>query len=132
MSKEGRDTNRVAAVLVKDAHDNVLMGLRNDSFSWGNPGGHLKVGECFLEGSIRELKEETGLDAKEVKLISMTKIGKYLVYLIEAKVDSDQKIDPSNDPDQEAALWDFVDPNDVCDNLHIPLKDNVVLKHWML
>jgi ADP-ribose pyrophosphatase YjhB (NUDIX family) len=107
------------------------MGFRNDDFKWGCPGGHLKVQEEYFSGAVRELKEETGLDATELKLINFTKVGKMLIYLIEAKIDPLQEIDPSGDPDKESSLWLFVDPNDVRDRLHIPLEKNVVLKHWM-
>jgi len=131
MAKEGRDSNRVAALLICDEHDNILMGRRNDDFKWSNPGGHLKVNEDAYEGAIRELKEETGLDVQEIQLIKMTKCGKNLVYLFEVRVDPDQIIDPSNDPDKESDWWIYVDPNDVREELHIPLEHNVVLKYWI-
>jgi 8-oxo-dGTP diphosphatase len=131
MAKEGRDTNRFVAILVRNSVDNVLMGLRNDDFAWCSPGGHLKAGEDFASGAHRELKEETGLDALEMKLINIQKIGKMMIYLLEAKVDQNQEIDMSKDPDGEYSICEYVDPNDVRDNLHIPLENNVVLKHWM-
>lgn len=131
MSKEGRDSNRVAAILITDENDNVLMGKRNDNDKWANPGGHLKVGEQYYEGAIRELKEETGLDAKKVKLINMTKCGPMLVYLFKITVCPKQEIDTSKDPDKECPDWTYEDPNDIKDELHVPLEDNVVIKYWI-
>ena len=35
------------------------------------PGGHVEPGESFVNSVIREVKEETGLDIKDVKLCGM-------------------------------------------------------------
>ncbi len=131
MAKEGRDSNRVAAILIRDDNDDILMGKRNDNGLWANPGGHLKVGEQYYEGAIRELEEETGLDVKEIKLVGMCKCDKILVYLFEATVDPSQEVDTSKDPDKECDDWEYIDPNEVRDELHVPLDSNVVLKYWI-
>lgn len=131
MAKEGRDTNRVAAILIRDSEDNILLGERNDNNKFANPGGHLKVNEDYYDGAMRELKEETGLDAQEIQLIKMCKIGKNLIYLFEAKVDPEQSIDTSNDPDKECDSWNYLDPNNIKDSLHVPIEDNVVIKYWI-
>ncbi|HLD91679.1 MAG TPA: NUDIX hydrolase [Patescibacteria group bacterium] len=131
MAKEGRDSNRVAAILIRDCLDNILMGQRNDGSGWANPGGHLKVGEQYFEGALRELKEETGLDAVELKLIKMHKYGKILVYLFEAKVGIEQDIDTSGDPDKEFSTLKYCDPNDIKEDLHVPLERNAVMQYWM-
>ncbi len=36
------------------------------------PGGHLEFGETWEETAIREVKEETGLDVKEIKYLGIT------------------------------------------------------------
>jgi 8-oxo-dGTP diphosphatase len=76
MSKKGKDTNRVVAILIENENNDILMGLRNDNNKYANPGGHLKEKENFFDGAQRELKEETGLDAQEIELIKMCKVGK--------------------------------------------------------
>lgn len=124
-------TKRVACCLVKDWKDDLLMGKRNDNGKWTTPGGHLDKGECPYEGAIRELKEETGLDSKDIKLVKVCKNKDILVYVFEMTVDSEQKVDVSGDPDKECNDWEYKDPCDVAEELHVPLEVNAVLKYWM-
>ena len=124
-------TKRVACCLVRDWKDDLLMGKRNDNQKWTNPGGHLDKGECPYQGAIRELKEETGLDAKDTKLVKVCKNRDIMVYVFEMTVDSEQDIDVSGDPDKECDSWDYTNPCDVKEELHIPLEVNAVLKYWM-
>jgi nucleoside triphosphatase len=46
------------------------------SHKWGNkyviPGGHIELGEKMEEALKREIKEETGLDIYDIKLLSLT------------------------------------------------------------
>jgi 8-oxo-dGTP pyrophosphatase MutT (NUDIX family) len=50
----------------------LLMVERGDGYGWAVPGGHVEPGETGLQAAVRELAEETGLDA-----MSMT--GVYMV-----------------------------------------------------
>ena len=60
-----------------------LLGKRHDDAvkadsalhgegTWTMPGGKLHFGESFEQGAERELMEETGIKAKELKVISLT------------------------------------------------------------
>jgi len=123
---------RVAIVLVTDCNDNLLMGKRQDSGLWTNPGGHLENKEEPFEGAVRELKEETGLDPLEIHLAKCcyVKEKNILIYLFCAKVDPRQHLDFSKDPDKEFSQLEYVDPNEVKEALHVPLDKNVALKYW--
>lgn len=124
-------TKRVACCLIRDWKDDILMGKRNDNDKWTTPGGHLDKGECPYEGAIRELKEETGLDCLDCKLVKVSRERKMMIYVFEIKVDLDQKIDCSQDPDKECDDWEYVDPNEVKEELHVPMEHNAVLKYWI-
>lgn len=129
MSKKDA-SNRVAIALIVDQEDNVLMGKRNDSNRWTHPAGHLKIGEDAYEGMIRELKEETGLDALDVKISKVCKVEGKMLYLFCVKVDPAQAIDSSGDPDKECDIWLYQDPNEIKDEMHIPIEKNIALKYW--
>ena len=56
------DSRQVAKVVIIDDHNRVLMLKRSnymDKYAgeWDLPGGHIKVGEDFLDGMKREVKE---------------------------------------------------------------------------
>ena len=53
------------AIVVRDGR--VLLGKRGKGFGegkWGLPGGHVEVGEHFVDAVRRELLEETGMTAE--------------------------------------------------------------------
>ena len=67
-------------IMVKKGNK-VLMGLRkgaHGSGSWCFPGGHQDFGETMEECAKRELREETGINAKKLKLISIADEMRYI------------------------------------------------------
>lgn len=62
------------SVLVKDGRVLLIQRPDNDEFEggkWAFPGGKVMQGETTLEGAVRELQEETGIEAE------LTHIGEY-------------------------------------------------------
>jgi len=59
-----------AGVLVRRG-DAVLLQRRRDDGTWGLPGGGLHPGETLEQTARRELLEETGLTAGELRLVDV-------------------------------------------------------------
>lgn len=49
----------------------VLMQFRTDFEKWGFPGGSMELGESFEDTATRELKEETNLEVRQMKLLKV-------------------------------------------------------------
>ena len=72
--------------------DRVLLQnrIKEDWKGYALPGGHVEIGESFVDAVIREMKEETGLDIKNPKLAGIKQFpiqdgkyenGRYIVLL---------------------------------------------------
>jgi 8-oxo-dGTP diphosphatase len=61
-------------VYIVDGKGNLLMTLRagaHEPGTWCPPGGHLEMGESFLECSKKEVREEVGLEIEEVEFLAV-------------------------------------------------------------
>ncbi|MCM3170850.1 NUDIX domain-containing protein [Paenibacillus sp. MER 99-2] len=59
-----------AGGIVEDGAGNILLVKAHDD-GWVYPGGITEVGENLIDGVIREIKEESGIDATVSHLISI-------------------------------------------------------------
>ena len=124
--------SRAAICFIVNEEDKILMGRRNDNDRFTVPAGGADKGECPFVCAARELKEETGLDALGIDLIrcGVNEQG-VMLYLFKITVCPKQTIDTSGDPDKECDIFEYTDPFDVIDILHVEAKDNWVLQHWV-
>jgi len=61
----------VAATLIVDANNRLLLLKRSDSNCWGLPGGGVEPGEFVEAAARREALEETGLELGEMALFGV-------------------------------------------------------------
>lgn len=128
-----KDSNRIAISYIVDEHGDMLMGFREKEQKWTSPSGHCHEGEDSHEGLRRELKEETGLDVKTIKLchVEYNKTKDLMLYLFKITVDRGQEIDFSKDPDKEFSEVKYVDPNDVKEELQVTIEENIAIQYWL-
>ena len=72
--------------LVEDGNKILLQNrTKKDWQGYTLPGGHVERDESFVDAVIREMKEETGLEIKNPKLVGVKqfpiKCGRYIVFL---------------------------------------------------
>ena len=60
-----------ATTLVFNDKKELLLNLRADTNTWGIPGGSMELYETIEETAIRELKEETGISADKLELVTV-------------------------------------------------------------
>lgn len=60
-----------ATTLVFNEKNEILLNLRMDTNNWGIPGGSMELYETIEETAIRELKEEAGISAEELELVTV-------------------------------------------------------------
>jgi 8-oxo-dGTP pyrophosphatase MutT (NUDIX family) len=60
-----------ATTLVFNNNGELLLNLRSDTNTWGIPGGSMELYETIEETAIRELKEEAGITAEDLELVTV-------------------------------------------------------------
>ena len=125
----------VATVAVFDLDGLMLWGRRRDNGKWTTPGGHMIPGEGAAAAALRELREETAIDAA-VHNARLTYLGPVdlsdadralVVHGFRCDLQSRKiTVTPDEDPDKEVAEWRWVAledgalPAEIGSALHAP------------
>lgn len=114
-------------IVIKDKK--VLLGKRKNAHgegAWSFPGGHLEFQETIEDCAIREVKEETGLEVKKVKVGPFTndifiKEGKHYltVFLVADYEGGEVKI---TEPDRWE-VWDWFEWEKLPQPLFVPVQN---------
>lgn len=66
-----------ATTLVFNDKNEILLNLRSDTNTWGIPGGSMELHETIEETAVRELKEEAGISADKLELVTVLSGDEY-------------------------------------------------------
>jgi len=130
-----KDSNRIAIIMIENSEGKILMGRRNNSKGFTQPGGHCHEGEEIIMGALRELKEETGLTPNSAELVKVHYNPEKNIFIYLYKMTLEHSVltpltEGWDDPDDEVSEWDFYYPNEIFNELHVPIQDNVLVKYW--
>lgn len=103
-------------VMVEDkATGKVLVQERLKSWTGISfPGGHVEPGESFVDSAVREIKEETGLDIRNLHACGVihwshkTRMDRYIVFLYKTSDFSGELIEAT---DEGRVFW--IDPEEL-------------------
>ncbi|PTX58263.1 ADP-ribose pyrophosphatase YjhB (NUDIX family) [Melghirimyces profundicolus] len=69
--------------VVLNPSEEVLLIRRSDNFRWEPPGGVVELADGLQSAVVREVKEETGVDAEVVRLTGVYKtVGKKKLHVV--------------------------------------------------
>lgn len=79
-------TASVAAIVQNEKGEVLLLDhVLRPASGWGIPGGFLDFGEQPSDAAKRELREETGLELKELKIYRVRTIGRHIEIIFSAE-----------------------------------------------
>ena len=81
-----------AVVTNTDGKVMVLHHVMRPVTGWGLPGGFIDAGEQPHAAIERELKEETGIDISDVRMLQMHTLGRHIEILFAARADAEGEI----------------------------------------
>ncbi|KAL8257241.1 hypothetical protein R6Q59_029282 [Mikania micrantha] len=118
------------AVFIINNDNKILIGRRRSLYvaanTYGLPAGHLELGESYEECAAREVKEETGLDIKNIELLSPNNIYYDAMHLnvtyMRAHL-SDPNQTPQNIEPDKCEGWEWYDLNNLPEPMFEPLRE---------
>jgi len=79
IGKNGKIRLGCSAVIIDEAHEKVLLTKRADNGQWCLPSGGVEPGESVEETIMREVREETGLTVRVLRLTGVYSDPDWLV-----------------------------------------------------
>ena len=112
--------------LIQDGNRILLQNrVKKDWQGYTLPGGHVEPGESFVDAVIREMKEETGLDILNPRLVGIKQFpiedGRYIVLLFKTECFSGQVVS-SDEGEMEWVECDRLSEINTVDDLDDLLK----------
>ncbi|KAJ1961609.1 hypothetical protein IWQ62_003805 [Dispira parvispora] len=119
----------VVVFLVRRSDQHVLIGKRKGKHGdgeWELPGGQIEYGESFSDSCQREVREETGLNCRNIQLVCVkNKVfdvirRQFVVLFFSAECIDDDPQPVTMEPDKSQG-WRWVPWCDICQGKYTPL-----------
>ncbi len=112
--------------LIQDENRILLQNrVKEDWKGYTLPGGHVEAGESFVDAGKREMKEETGLNIIDPKLVGIKQFpitnGRYIVLLFKA-TEFDGTVMSSDEGEMEWIGIDDLSAINVVEDFHDLMK----------
>jgi 8-oxo-dGTP diphosphatase len=108
-------------IILNEAKTHVLLGKRKNSYNagmYGMPGGRVEVGEKVLDTAKREVLEETGLVAKNLKYVGVVKeFQKTYDFVHFTFVCLESEGEPQVMEPDKCEAWEWVDLKNLPENI---------------
>ena len=95
---KGKEKDHAQVVILNNKGEVCLVSRKGDHSDFGLPGGKVDEGETYEEAAIREVKEETGLDIKNLTMIFAMhrkgRMGHTFIAEYSGEIDYDEKEEP--------------------------------------
>jgi ADP-ribose pyrophosphatase YjhB (NUDIX family) len=125
------------SAIVTDEAGAILLILRTDNGYWSIPGGGLNPGESVAEATVREVKEETGIDCEVTGLVGIYSDPNHVAAYDDGEVRQEFSIcfttrttGGSPATSSESALVEFVQPDAIL-NLRMHPSIRLRIQHYL-
>lgn len=112
-------------VLVRDGGGRILLGHRvkpGEPAVWSFPGGSVEAGESFEAAAVRELREETGLEAGAADVVGLFLSPGPTPWLTVVTVARDVLGEPRRTEPEIHAEWRWWSPGELPEALFAPTR----------
>lgn len=117
MKNSSKSQRKSEAILLHPTENKILLGLREELPIWALPGGKLDPDEEFTAAIIREIKEETCLDATitryigDCRYLNSKNMEKHVMFYLCQAHSAEAKVT------DEEIKWEWFSPDALPDNL---------------
>ncbi|SDZ59370.1 NUDIX hydrolase [Pseudomonas sp. NFIX28] len=119
-----RNRQRATIICCQGRH---WLYVRKPNASWTLPGGKIEDGESPAQAAWRELREETGMHAEDLRFLMLYQVGDSVHYVFQARLGDWEAAAPNNEIAD--CQWEKVDRQPYVKRRIRKLIDSVLVQY---